>query len=230
MSTLLLIETSGTYCSVSLCKQGEILFNKKSTEALQHSALLGVFVDEAISVAENKSCLPEAIAISSGPGSYTGLRIGTATAKGLCYGYGIPLIAIPTLQLMANQFIQLHSCPADALLCPMIDARRMEVYTALFDAQGKMIKSTSAEIIEEDFLAGTLAEKQVFFFGDGAKKVKQLIVHDRACFVDDVNPEAMYMLEQAEKALQEKAFEDVAYFEPFYLKNFVATSPKKKFF
>ena len=168
----------------------------------------------------------DAIAVSKGPGSYTGLRIGVSTAKGLCYALDKPLIAVNTLLAMANEVNrQNHS---QALLCPMIDARRMEVYTALYDGELNELEKTSAKILEENSFDETLNQKQVLFFGNGADKFMALKTGvANAVFIDNITPSAWSVGLLANQAFLRGDFEDVAYFEPFYLKDFVATKPKK---
>jgi tRNA threonylcarbamoyladenosine biosynthesis protein TsaB len=169
--------------------------------------------------------------VSAGPGSYTGLRIGTSVAKGICFALDIPLIAVDTLTTMSQAVLASGvEVGDDTLLCPMIDARRMEVYTALHDKRLKTIEETNAKIIDEDSFADVLEKNRVLFFGNGAAKCKDVIKSSNAVFVDNIFPLAANMSPLAEKAFIENDFVDVAYFEPFYLKSFVATISKKKFF
>jgi tRNA threonylcarbamoyladenosine biosynthesis protein TsaB len=168
----------------------------------------------------------DAVAVSSGPGSYTGLRIGLSTAKGLCYGGNIPLIAIPTLQAMSVCFALQHGISAEDLLCPMIDARRMEVYTALYDREAKQIEAAAAEIITGQSFAARLGERRIYFFGNGADKCRSSITHPNAVFPETFVYSARCMIQPALQAYAEKHFENTAYFEPYYLKDFVA-GPKK---
>jgi len=230
MATILNIETSTEVCSVTISKNGELLFIKETSEGLSHSKLLTVFIEELL--AENDFILNQldAIAVSKGPGSYTGLRIGVSVAKGLCYGLDIPLISVNSLEIMgiysAKQFAK--DSTNNVLFCPMIDARRMEVYTALYNAKGEEIKSVSAEIIEEDFLSDYLKDSKILFFGNGADKCKTQITHPNAIFEGPEKTSAQFMQNLTELKYNKKEFENVAYFEPFYLKNFVATIPKNK--
>jgi tRNA threonylcarbamoyladenosine biosynthesis protein TsaB len=190
-----------------------------------------VYIDEAIKEAGLKPANLDAVCVSKGPGSYTGLRIGVSAAKGLCYGLGIPLLSVGSLESMA------HWAKAEfseeltdvSILCPMIDARRMEVYTQLFDASLNELQSVSAEIIDENSFATELEKGKVVFFGDGAAKCKEVINHPNALFLDDFKPRARGMISLAEKRVTANQFEDVAYFEPHYLKDFVAGKPKKVF-
>jgi tRNA threonylcarbamoyladenosine biosynthesis protein TsaB len=170
----------------------------------------------------------DAVAVSEGPGSYTGLRVGVSTAKGICFGAQKPLIAVNSLLSLARLVIDRNALPApDCLIAPMIDARRMEVYTALFDAQGNRLSDITAEIIDEKSFAGTLAQQPVLFIGDGAEKCKKFLQHPNALFAE-VTATAAGMLHPALDAFAQKKFVDVAYFEPFYLKDFVATTTRKR--
>jgi tRNA threonylcarbamoyladenosine biosynthesis protein TsaB len=226
MCTLLAIETSTPVCSCTLSRGGEILINKENYEGRSHASLLGLFVHEIIEYARQRHIRPDAVAVSSGPGSYTGLRIGVSEAKGLSYGLGISLIAIPTARIMAS--MMKGNGTEDALLCPMIDARRMEVYATFFDRSLNVIRETSADIVGEGSYNDFLEEREIIFFGNGAEKCRSVIMHPNARFIDNIHPLASGMIPLAEKAFENKAFEDVAYFEPFYLKEFVATIPKNK--
>jgi len=226
MSIILHIETSTNVCSVALSKNGACLFSKSNAEGMNHAALLSVFIAEALEVLKSTDEKPDAVAVSSGPGSYTGLRIGVSTAKGLCYGYGIPLIEVSTLEVLTAQALQLTN-DDEALYCPMIDARRMEVYAAFYNAQGEIKREISADIIDADSYAEILAGQPVYFFGNGAEKCKTTLSHPNARFIDNLVPLAENMILFAEKAFSENKFVDVAYFEPFYLKEFQTTTPKK---
>jgi len=226
MSIILHIETSTNVCSVALSKNGACLFSKSNAEGMNHAALLSVFIAEALEVLKSTDEKPDAVAVSSGPGSYTGLRIGVSTAKGLCYGYGIPLIEVSTLEVLTAQALQLTN-DAKALYCPMIDARRMEVYAAFYNAQGEIKREISADIIDADSYAEILTGQPVYFFGNGAEKCKTTLSHPNARFIDNLVPLAENMILFAEKAFSENKFVDVAYFEPFYLKEFQTTTPKK---
>lgn len=230
MATILNIETSTEVCSVTISKNGELLFIKETSEGLSHSKLLTVFIEELLAENDFKLNQLDAIAVSKGPGSYTGLRIGVSVAKGLCYGLDIPLISVNSLEIMgiysAKQFAK--DSTNNVLFCPMIDARRMEVYTALYNAKGEEIKSVSAEIIEEDFLSDYLKDSKILFFGNGADKCKTQITHPNAIFEGPEKTSAQFMQILTELKYNKKEFENVAYFEPFYLKNFVATIPKNK--
>ncbi|RLD51225.1 MAG: tRNA (adenosine(37)-N6)-threonylcarbamoyltransferase complex dimerization subunit type 1 TsaB, partial [Bacteroidetes bacterium] len=210
MANILCIETATIACSVALTKDGIVLSKKETTEKNAHSAKLTIFIDEVLK--ENKLGFSDldAIAVSKGPGSYTGLRIGVSTAKGLCYALDVPLIAINTLQSlawgMAGSFSEKkHTSP---LLCPMIDARRMEVYAAVFNFDLEEVRETKADIIEADSFLEYLDESQVIFFGDGADKCKDIITHSNAVFVDDVFPSSANMAIPANQKFIQKQFKD----------------------
>jgi tRNA threonylcarbamoyladenosine biosynthesis protein TsaB len=193
---------------------------------MNHAALLSVFIAEGLIVLKSTAKKLDAVAVSSGPGSYTGLRIGVSTAKGLCYGYNIPLIAVSTLEVLTAQALKTVS-NTEALFCPMIDARRMEVYAAFYNAKGLIKREISADIIDSDSYTDILKKKAVYFFGNGADKCKTTLTHPNAFFIDNLVPLAENMISFAEKAFKEGDFVDVAYFEPFYLKEFQTTTPKK---
>jgi len=169
----------------------------------------------------------DAVAVSCGPGSYTGLRIGVSMAKGICYGRNIPLIGIPTLEVLCVPILLYYDLPDDALICPMIDARRMEVYAAVYDRALNVKRVIGADIVDENSYLEFLNEHPVYFFGNGAAKCREKITHPNAHFIDDISPLAKLMSPLAEKAFAKSDFKDVAYFEPFYLKEFVASMPKK---
>lgn len=233
MSCILNIETSNSVCSVALSADGEVLFEKSSFDGPSHAALLGVFVEEALVVLKGQGRKLDAVAVSSGPGSYTGLRIGVSVAKGLCFGFGIPLIGIHTLDILAASVCRGDSqngpvCPVPKFYCPMLDARRMEVYAALYDTSLNPIRETGADIVEADTYAAYLEKGTVCFFGNGASKCKSVITSPNALFLDDIHPLAVNMIPLAEQALAAGQVEDTAYFEPFYLKEFQATVAKNK--
>jgi tRNA threonylcarbamoyladenosine biosynthesis protein TsaB len=228
MASILHLETSTKVCSVALSQDGNIIFSKADIHGPSHAVQIGLFVDEALKVVEEKGLKLDAVSVSSGPGSYTGLRIGVSMAKGISYGLGVKLIAIPTLELLADQVKQTMALPDDALICPMLDARRMEVYTALYDASGKCIEPTNALIVDENSFTGNLENHPIWFVGDGADKCQTKIKSDHAHFEGKMYPLAEAMMPLAEKAFRVGRFEDVAYFEPFYLKEFVTTVSKKQ--
>lgn len=227
MSYILNIETSTSVCSIALSQDGKVIFANKSTEGPSHSVLLGTFVAEALEFVKNNGLKLEAVAVSSGPGSYTGLRIGVSMAKGLCFGYGIPLIAVPTLKIIASKAISLSNNP-QTLYCSMLDARRMEVYASIFDVELKSCRETAADIVMPVTYEDFLNKGSVCFFGNGAEKCKTVITHPNAMFIDDIYPLAEDMCLLAEEAFNKGDFKDVAYFEPFYLKDFVATVARNK--
>ena len=234
MNRIILIETSTSLCSVALAEDGAITAYRESSAPKAHASLTAVFVQEVL--AERGICLADcdAVCVSKGPGSYTGLRVGVSTAKGLCFGAGKPLIAVGTLDTLVAQAQE-----KIAFIIPMIDARRMEVYSAVFstvipsEVEGsspyRQITETAPVIIDENSFSEYLEQGPCLFIGDGAGKCADVIRHPNADFCQ-CNPKASAMLQPAMAALKEKRFEDVAYFEPFYLKEFVATVSKKKLF
>lgn len=226
MPIILSIETATPVCSCALSRDGEILQNRESHTAQSHASLLGVFVNEHMEYARQNNLKIDAVAVSSGPGSYTGLRIGVSEAKGLSYGLGVPMIAIPTSKIMAS--MMRDKVEEGTLLCPMIDARRMEVYATFYDQSLNVIRETSADIIEADTYNDLLDENRIAFFGNGSSKCKELSTHPNSIFIDNVDPLATAMVPLAEHAYAAGDFVDSAYFEPFYLKEFVATTPKNK--
>jgi len=237
MGLILNIETSTTICSVCISRDGELVEIKESSEEKSHAKKLTVFIEKLLKENSIEFNDLDAISISKGPGSYTGLRIGVSTAKGLCYAKDIPLIAINTLQSMACGIIHKVQCNEleindfeHSILVPMIDARRMEVYSAFFNNSGDFKREVKAEIIDENSFQEVLAENQMIFFGDGSEKIQDVVQHKNAVFVKNINPSSKDMIKLSEKAFSNKQFEDVAYFEPFYLKDFIATVPKKNIF
>lgn len=228
MACILHIETSTDVCSVALSEDGAVLFSKEDFDGPQHAVTLGVYIDEVLSMADSHAKPIDAVAVSCGPGSYTGLRIGASMAKGICYGRSIPLIALPTLKVMSVPVLLMDALPEDALLCPMIDARRMEVYAAIYDRALNPVKEVSADIIGADSYTEYLEQHPVYFFGNGAAKCKEVIKHPNARFIDGIQPLARWMFPLADRQYLDGTFQDVAYFEPFYLKEFVATVAKNK--
>lgn len=228
MSCILNIETSTNVCSVAVSENGACIFNKEDREGPNHAVLLGVFVEEALSFIDSHAIPLDAVAVSCGPGSYTGLRIGLSMAKGICYGRDVKLIAIPTLELMCVPLLLNEKVAEDnALLCPMLDARRMEVYAQITNTALQTVKETSADIVEANTYDEYLQNNVVYFFGNGADKCKEAITHPNARFIENIVPLAKNMFPLAEKCMAEERFEDVAYFVPFYLKDFVAKEAKK---
>ena len=224
MARILLIETSTAKLSVALAEDGVVKSSCSCDEARQQASLTAPYVKQVLDERGLgvKDC--DAICIGKGPGSYTGLRVGVSTAKGLAFGAGKPLIAIGTLDILAA------SAPGDAsFIVPMIDARRMEVYTAVFSPEGQQLTPVEAKVIDADAFSEYLSQGPVLFIGDGALKCREVLTHPNARF-QQAWPEASAMAALAEKAYQEKRFEDLAYFEPFYLKDFVATVSRKQLF
>lgn len=227
MPCILHIETSTDVCSVAVSQDGQCIFSKEDRKGPSHAVVLGLFVQEALSFADSHAISVDAVAVSCGPGSYTGLRIGVSTAKGVCYGRDLPLIAVPTLRLLCVPVLLQQELPDDALLCPMLDARRMEVYAAVYDRALNPLRDTAADIVDEHSYEEFLDRHPVYFFGNGAAKCKSRLTHPNARFIDDVVPLAQWMFPLADRDLNNRNFQDVAYFEPFYLKEFVASKPKK---
>ena len=228
MSCILNIETSTDVCSVAISDNGQVIFNKEDHSGPNHAVKLGVYVDEALSFIDAHGIPLEAVAVSCGPGSYTGLRIGVSMAKGICYGRDVKLISIPTLELMAVPvLLGEHPTEEDALIVPMLDARRMEVYAKVMDRALKEVRPIQADIVDADTYKEYLDRGTVYFFGNGAEKCMEVINHPNARLVKDIEPLAKNMAPLAEKRFVEGKFEDVAYFVPFYLKDFVAKMPKK---
>lgn len=228
MSCILNIETSTNVCSVAVSQDGTCIFNKEDRQGPNHAVILGVFVEEALSFIDSHAIPLDAVAVSCGPGSYTGLRIGLSIAKGICYGRDVKLIAIPTLELMCVPLLLGEKIEEEnALLCPMIDARRMEVYSQFFTKALKEVREIKADIVENDSYKDILNEQPVYFFGNGADKCEQTITHKNAHFIKNIVPLAKNMYPLAEKGMAQEQFEDVAYFVPFYLKDFVAKEAKK---
>lgn len=231
MAILLALETSTTVCSVALSVNGEIISQRQTDLPNSHAQTLTVFVDEVMKESHLSYSKLDAIAVSEGPGSYTGLRIGVSTAKGLCYALSKPLISVSTLQTMTQQVLGSHKpLNESVVLVPMIDARRMEVYSAHFNALGEMIRNVVAEIIDESSYLTLLEKNEVVFFGNGAEKLKDTIVHPQGLFIDGIVPLAKDMVSLADKKYGQGEFVDLAYFEPFYLKDFMVSLPKNKVF
>lgn len=231
MALILSLETSTKVCSVCLSYQGNIIATKELFDANSHATHLTVFIQDLFNELDDYALKDiDALAVSSGPGSYTGLRIGVSVAKGICYALKKPLIAIPSLEALAYAAADSPLLKEGTLICPMIDARRMEVYTALYDHDIKIQKDISAEIIDEHSFQEELDKHPIIFLGDGAAKCKDTIGHEQAVFLDDKAPLASNMVAVALEKFRNNEFEDVAYFEPFYLKDFVATAPKNKIF
>lgn len=229
MTTVILhIEASTETGSVALSQDGHVFFERTNRDDRSHAKVLAPFVEEALQTADSQGAVINAVALSCGPGSYTSLRIASSTAKGVCYGRNIPLIAIPTTAIMCVPVLFRDDIPEEALLCPMIDARRTEVYATVYDRALGVVKATHAEVVTPDSFKEQLDRGPVYFFGNGAEKCKEIITHPNARFLDGHrNPLAKNMMPLAERAWFDEKFEDIAYFEPFYLKNFIATKPKE---
>ena len=232
MACILHIETSTNVCSVAVSEDGQCIFEQREEGDKGAGAeRLGGMVDEALSFTDNHAIPFDAVSVSCGPGSYTGLRIGVSMAKGICYARDLKLIAVPTLELLCVPVLlrEIHATalPENALLCPMLDARRMEVYAAIYDRALKVVRPVSADIVDADTYRQWLDERPVYFFGNGAKKCKEVIDHPKAHFIEGIEPLAKWMQPLAERRFLNEQFEDVAYFVPFYLKDFVAIKPKK---
>lgn len=227
MSCILNIETSTNVCSVALSQDGVCLYEDVNMEGPSHAQVLAGYVKNAVSFADSHAIPIDAIAISKGPGSYTGLRIGVSEAKGVAYGRDAKLLSVPTLKLLTVPILLGHEeLPEDALLCPMIDARRMEVYCALYDRALNEVVQTQALVIDSDSFKEYLDKQPIYFMGNGADKCVETIQHPNAHFIKNIVPRAKNMIPLAEMAMAKEQIEDVAYFEPFYLKEFVATKSK----
>lgn len=232
MSLILCIETGTDICSVGIARDGELISLRESDEGRDHAKRVGVFVDELL---RETGVMPDeldAVAVGMGPGSYTGLRIGVSFAKGLCYGLNIPLVAVGSLDALAEVAIEDNEAGIldvenwnDAILCPMVDARRMEVYTRLFDAKGEPMGEVSAEVVSEETFAEVRRERQLVIFGNGASKCREALAD--ATYIN-ITPSARGLARLAQQRLTAGQTEDIAYFEPFYLKDFVVIPSKKK--
>lgn len=219
--TILNIETSTSSCSAAITIDGQAVAIRANLQGANHASELPVFVDELLGEAKDQGWKLDAVALSQGPGSYTGLRIGASMAKGICYGMNIPLLPIDTLQLLCASLQ--HFVEPEALLCPMLDARRMEVYTALYQPHSlQRISDVEAKIINETAFATQLCQQKIYFFGNGAEKCTSVIQSPAAHFISGVLPQAQYMGRLAEMHNAPLDIKQLAYYEPFYLKEFVA--------
>ena len=227
MATILHIETSTDVCSVAVSEDGQVIFHKEDHSGPNHAEKLGTYVDEALSFTDNHAIPFDAVAVSCGPGSYTGLRIGVSMAKGICYARNLKLIAVPTTELLCVPVLLREAAEEGALLCPMLDARRMEVYAAIYDRSLRPIREIGADIVDETTYREYLDKQPVYFFGNGAKKCIDAINHPNARLIEGIEPLAKWMQPLAEKRFLTEQFEDVAYFVPYYLKDFVAKPSKK---
>ncbi len=222
MSLILQIETATTVCSVALSENENVLAYKEIQQRNVHAEVITLFIDELLNTAGKQYSELSAVAVSCGPGSYTGLRIGISVTKGLCYSLDIPFIAVETLEAMTGGMMAKADAD-DVLFCPMIDARRMEVFTAVFDAEGNRVKPTSAEIIDQNSFSDLLKTNKIIFFGDGAAKCGEVLgANPNAQIVPDFHNSACHLTKKATEKFINKDFEDMAYFEPYYLKDFIA--------
>ena len=226
--TILHIETTTDVCSVAVSCNTEVLLHRIDREGHNHARMLPLFVDEALHFIEDRGLTLHAVALSKGPGSYTGLRIGASMAKGICYAKEIPLLAVDTLALMCVSAVSAAREAGCEWLCPMIDARRMEVYDGLYDLNLAEVLSVQAHIIDENAFVEELSTRRIAFFGNGAAKCADVIRSANAVFLPHIVPDAEASVRLAEALLDAGKVEDVAYFEPFYLKEFQATVAKNK--
>ena len=241
MACILHIETSTALCSVAVSEDSHVIYHEEDRgddgRKGASAERLGTMVDEAMSFTDSHAIPFDAVAVSAGPGSYTGLRIGVSMAKGICYGRDLKLIAVPTLELLCVPVLLREELPDDALLCPMLDARRMEVYAALYDRALKPVRQVQADVVDTQTYAPWLEQRPVYFFGNGAAKCMDVIRNSgsaqadprivaNAHLLEGIEPQARWMQPLAERRLLDGRTEDVAYYEPFYLKDFVAKQPK----
>ena len=241
MACILHIETSTALCSVAVSEDSHVIYHEEDRgddgRKGASAERLGTMVDEAMSFTDSHAIPFDAVAVSAGPGSYTGLRIGVSMAKGICYGRNLKLIAVPTLELLCVPVLLREELPDDALLCPMLDARRMEVYAALYDRALKPVRQVQADVVDAQTYAPWLEQRPVYFFGNGAAKCMDVIRNSgsaqagprivaNAHLLEGIEPQARWMQPLAERRLLDGRTEDVAYYEPFYLKDFVAKQPK----
>jgi len=235
MGFLLHIETTGDVCSVALSNDRDLISLKENDGGRSHASLLTVFVDDILKENNLTGKNLSAVCVSKGPGSYTGLRIGVAAAKGICYAASVPLIGINTLESMTfgmaarleKENPGLASVP-DLLFCPLIDARRLEVYTAFLAPDGHLVSGISALILKPGIFDDWLLTHHIIFFGSGVTKAQPLIAHQNAAFISGFHNSAAHLLTPAWNSFSQKRFEDLIHFEPFYLKDFMATTPRKK--
>ncbi len=226
MSCILHIETSTKVCSVAVSQDGTVIYEQQDNNGPSHAVNCGVFVQEGLSFAESHAIPLDAVAVSMGPGSYTGLRIGYSMAKGVAYGRSVPLISLPTLKVLCVPVLLERDLEDDALLVPMIDARRMEVYAAVYDRALKEVRPVNSDVVTVDTYKEYLDNGPVYFFGDGSVKCQKVIQHPNAHFIVDIDSLAKNMCPLAEQAIVKNEFADVAYSEPFYLKEFQANKPQ----
>ncbi|MBD0833461.1 tRNA (adenosine(37)-N6)-threonylcarbamoyltransferase complex dimerization subunit type 1 TsaB [Aestuariibaculum sediminum] len=224
MALILNIETATTNCSVAISNNGKtIVLKEDNSKNYSHAESLHVFIESVLKEAKVDAKSLDAVAISKGPGSYTGLRIGVSAAKGLCFALDKPLIAVPTLLSLAQQVNA-----SEGVIVSMLDARRMEVYSAIYDANYNEVRKTEAQVLDENAFEDYLNKGKVYFIGSGVEKTKTLIKHPNAIFIDDKFPSASQMGGISDAKYKKSDTEDVAYFEPYYLKDFVVMKPKSK--
>ncbi|MHC1777073.1 MAG: tRNA (adenosine(37)-N6)-threonylcarbamoyltransferase complex dimerization subunit type 1 TsaB [Lentimicrobium sp.] len=231
MALILSIETATPVCSICLSDGDKILGIRETSDHNSHSRVVAVFIEELLRETGTGKHSLDAVAVSKGPGSYTGLRIGVSTAKGLCYALDKPLISIGTLEAMAHgmkMHPRLEKEGMPVIFVPMIDARRMEVYTALFDENLRLLRKTSADVVDAESFADFLPGHHLVIAGDGAEKCRNLLTHPNITFLDDFAASARYMTAPVNRLFESGVFEDTAYFEPFYLKDFIAGKPRVK--
>ena len=228
---IICLETSTRVCSVALCDSNGTVVLKESSEDKSHASLLTVFIEELLANAGIRARDLQAVAVSKGPGSYTGLRIGVSTAKGIAYAASIPLIGIETTLSMfhgiTEELKKKYGLDNNSVYVPMLDARRMEVYYSILTSEGKTVKEVNAEVINDKSFVDIPDNVKILIFGDGAPKCRHILNRDNILFTDEFRVSAAYMYKPAFKSLKESQFEDVAYFEPFYLKDFLTSRPKK---
>jgi tRNA threonylcarbamoyladenosine biosynthesis protein TsaB len=225
---ILHIETSTHICSIVISEDESCIFKKEDFQGMNHAALLSVFIQEGFDFLEQNNKKLDAVAVSFGPGSYTGLRIGLSTAKGLCFGLDIPLISVSTLEIMMLAAKNIANSDSFSFFVPMIDARRMEVYDAVYDNNGVLIRQPEATIIDRYSYSQFEAKGKICFFGNGSDKCKSILSFENVVFIENIHPLAESMINPAVKKYINQEFENVAYCEPFYLKEFQATIPKNK--
>lgn len=228
MALILALETATEVCSVALLHNNLCIKEICNTEGNAHARLLHVLVADLLSQTGKTFAEIDAIAVSMGPGSYTGLRVGVSAAKGYCFAAGLPLIAVNTLQSIAAVAQSSFRFDPKTLLCPMLDARRMEVYTAILSTDLTFIEPTQALILDTESYQHLLETNKIAFFGNGSAKFKEILHHENAQFIENLTPSAAGMASIAHKKFESKQFENLAYFEPFYLKEFIGTTPKRR--
>ena len=224
MALILNLETSSSGCSVALHSEGKLISITELRKPQSAAAMLAVMINDVLNLADVKASNLQAVAVSKGPGSYTGLRIGVSTAKGLCVALGIPLISVETLRLMTHQVASYNQ--SNILFCPMLDARRMEVYTMLLNSNFETLEPVNAKVLEENSYDEWLEKSKILFFGDGSVKYNEVLKNEKAIFIADIKPSASKMGEISFLKFERSEFEEVKTFEPFYLKEFVAKKPK----